>query len=412
MGQGSNDNAIVSAVRSMLGDQGNYGLTESPDPIAASRRQLEGILGMAQPAPAPAPAMVTLLPVTDPFSDLPPEMLKEEVPEQWPVVGQGEDPASRNDEFTHALATKLLPTETAVEFGKVTADWSTGSYITLSLTDENEVLLDPLTSVNVHLASDGSTVTKGILKDAVLRFTRYQKQDDDGIDGVLVGWRPKCGVVFGKPTGAFSGGVTIDLNMTDLNGVALDPAVASTFHLSVDGATSISTSYTTSDVLRCMYYPEVDDDDVDGVVLGLIHEAVPTGTVLPWGGDMSGSPSAPVTVSGPPTGYLFANGQAISRTTYAALFAVIGTRYGVGDASTTFNVPDTCDKAWRGSVSEDGADETHPGDTGGSATHGGDSFVDEVPPLDPLDPEDNPDNTHFNHTAISSFCVDVNDMAR
>lgn len=41
-----------------------------------------------------------------------------------------------------------------------------------------------------------------------------------------------------------------------------------------------------------------------------------------------------------PTGYLKANGAAVSRTTYAALFAVIGTTFGAGDGSTTFNVPD------------------------------------------------------------------------
>jgi microcystin-dependent protein len=41
-----------------------------------------------------------------------------------------------------------------------------------------------------------------------------------------------------------------------------------------------------------------------------------------------------------PTGYLKANGAAISRTTYATLFSAIGTTYGVGDGSTTFNLPD------------------------------------------------------------------------
>lgn len=39
-------------------------------------------------------------------------------------------------------------------------------------------------------------------------------------------------------------------------------------------------------------------------------------------------------------GWLLCNGQAVSRTTYAALFAAIGTRYGAGDSSTTFNLPD------------------------------------------------------------------------
>lgn len=41
-----------------------------------------------------------------------------------------------------------------------------------------------------------------------------------------------------------------------------------------------------------------------------------------------------------PAGYLELAGQAISRTTYSALYALFGTTYGVGDGSTTFNLPD------------------------------------------------------------------------
>jgi len=49
-----------------------------------------------------------------------------------------------------------------------------------------------------------------------------------------------------------------------------------------------------------------------------------------------------------PTGYLLCNGQAVSRTTYAALFAAIGTTFGSGDSATTFNVPDMRDWFVRG----------------------------------------------------------------
>lgn len=45
-----------------------------------------------------------------------------------------------------------------------------------------------------------------------------------------------------------------------------------------------------------------------------------------------------------PTGWLLCNGSAISRTTYATLFAVIGTTFGSGDGSTTFNLPDYRDR--------------------------------------------------------------------
>src|SRR5580658_34735 len=55
---------------------------------------------------------------------------------------------------------------------------------------------------------------------------------------------------------------------------------------------------------------------------------IPTGTILAFGG------------SSAPSGFVLATGQAISRTTFANLFAVFGTTYGSGDGSTTFNVPD------------------------------------------------------------------------
>lgn len=50
-----------------------------------------------------------------------------------------------------------------------------------------------------------------------------------------------------------------------------------------------------------------------------------------------------------PTGWAWSNGQALDRTTYAVLFGVIGTTYGAGDGSTTFNVPDLCGRAPFGS---------------------------------------------------------------
>jgi prepilin-type N-terminal cleavage/methylation domain-containing protein len=45
--------------------------------------------------------------------------------------------------------------------------------------------------------------------------------------------------------------------------------------------------------------------------------------------------------SSAPSGYLLEDGSAVSRTTYSDLFAVVGTTYGVGDGSTTFNLPDS-----------------------------------------------------------------------
>lgn len=64
------------------------------------------------------------------------------------------------------------------------------------------------------------------------------------------------------------------------------------------------------------------------------------------------------------SGWLRCEGQAVSRTTYAALFNSISTRFGTGDGSTTFNVPDYRDRVLLG-VSATKALAT----TGGEATH-------------------------------------------
>ncbi|MCC2033061.1 DUF859 family phage minor structural protein [Microbacterium allomyrinae] len=69
-----------------------------------------------------------------------------------------------------------------------------------------------------------------------------------------------------------------------------------------------------------------------------------------------------------PTGWLLCQGQAVSRTTYADLFATIGTTYGAGNGSSTFNVPD---KKGRVGVGLDSAQTEFDtlGETGGSKTH-------------------------------------------
>lgn len=66
--------------------------------------------------------------------------------------------------------------------------------------------------------------------------------------------------------------------------------------------------------------------------------------------------------------WLEANGQAVSRTTYSTLFALIGTTYGSGDGSTTFNVPDAQGRALVGAAGTGGnADVTSLGQNDGNS---------------------------------------------
>jgi hypothetical protein len=75
-----------------------------------------------------------------------------------------------------------------------------------------------------------------------------------------------------------------------------------------------------------------------------------------------------------PAGWLLCYGQAISRSTYAALFGVIGTNYGLGDGTTTFNVPDCRGRTTAGADNIGGAAAGRltgysVATTGGAQTH-------------------------------------------
>ncbi len=75
-------------------------------------------------------------------------------------------------------------------------------------------------------------------------------------------------------------------------------------------------------------------------------ETVTPGTTLPAGsmqmfaGAVTQSAAAGVVTTTAPSGWLLANGNLVSRSTYSALFSAIGTVFGVGDGSTTFALPD------------------------------------------------------------------------
>ena len=97
---------------------------------------------------------------------------------------------------------------------------------------------------------------------------------------------------------------------------------------------------------------------------------VPTGAIMPYAG-----------IVGIPTGWILCYGQAVSRSTYDTLFAAISTTYGVGDGSTTFNLPDLRGRVVAGkddmggaaasrlTTGASGVDGATLGASGGSETH-------------------------------------------
>lgn len=92
----------------------------------------------------------------------------------------------------------------------------------------------------------------------------------------------------------------------------------------------------------------------NGLIDEIKAQIVPSGVIKAFAGNTA------------PDGWLICNGQAVSRSEYAALFAVIGTTYGAGDGSTTFLLPDMRNRMPIGADAE----STYVlGKTGGSVNH-------------------------------------------
>lgn len=129
-----------------------------------------------------------------------------------------------------------------------------------------------------------------------------------------------------------------------------------------------------------------------------MNEIIPPGTVVAYAGTTA------------PSGWLLCNGAAVSRTTFAALFTAIGTAHGIGDGSTTFNIPDYRGRFLRGVDGGVGRDPDRTsrtamntggatGDSVGSVQ--GDAIRNITGTLGPLDDHTSTQNGCFNfsHTA-------------
>tara|TARA_R110002167_G_scaffold16252_1_gene63870 strand:+ start:94 stop:732 length:639 start_codon:yes stop_codon:yes gene_type:complete len=104
----------------------------------------------------------------------------------------------------------------------------------------------------------------------------------------------------------------------------------------ISGNGSALTNLTSANLTGAL--PAIDGSSLTGIV------GTPTGAVLYFAAAVA------------PTGFIKANGATVSRSTYADLFAITGTTFGVGDGSTTFQIPDLRGEFLRGWDDGRGAD--------------------------------------------------------
>lgn len=165
----------------------------------------------------------------------------------------------------------------------------------------------------------GETLAAGEMVYFKAADQRWWKMDADDSATYL---NVKRGVALGAATAG--NGVVVQLSGIASGFTGL--SAGSTYYLSATAGAVTSSANTSVRIGVAVSSTAILLDFVD-VVANAFLSAV-TGQII-----MYGSSTAP-------TGFLACDGSAVSRTTYAALFAVIGTNFGSGDGSTTFNVPD------------------------------------------------------------------------
>ena len=234
--------------------------------------------------------------------------------------------------------------------------------------DEIELSTAPKVNIKAYMVkgepgSDGTSPTASISKSGDITTITVTDKNGTTEADVLDGYNPtvtasKTNKVTTITINDINGTATTTIN----DGIDLTGGVPTNGVIGFDGTASeipdgyevttdtfgvvINNSYNTSnsEVYSCDY------------INSNAGESSPTGSITIYAGATA------------PTGYLICDGTAISRNTYADLFNVIGTSYGTGDGSTTFNLPNLKSRIPVGLDSSDTSFNTL-GKTGGEKTH-------------------------------------------
>ena len=204
-------------------------------------------------------------------------------------------------------------------------------------------------NLKIRNAANNDFVTVGSVNETNLGLLPKAGGSMTGVlklDGAASSTAPTLSFDNDSDTGLFRGGT---------NEIAIACAGNTHFKFGVDGLAIMSVSSNT----KALILPDADNShhiairapNTIGTSYGFtLPSAIVNGGFLQTdsGGNLSfsvieGVPTGAVfciAVATIPTGYLECNGAAVSRTTYSALFAIIGVQYGAGNGSSTFNLPD------------------------------------------------------------------------
>ncbi|MBU2926978.1 phage tail protein [Winogradskyella psychrotolerans] len=254
-------------------------------------------------------------------------------------------------------------------------------------------------SIKYYLAELNETIISG-LQQETLRLTRYGFNVNCKINSmkylfytlaILVSFTISLQAQVGIGTTTPDASSILDVESDDKG--LLIPRMTALDRLAIISPAEGLMVYQTNDVKGFYFYDGLSWDRL----LNETKDAIPIGAIFTF------------PMAATPVGYLVCDGSAVSRTTYADLFTVLGVTYGEGNGSTTFNLPDYRGKFLRGHDAAAGNDpnaltRNNRGDgTTGDAvgTQQDNAFTDHTHSIDPPNTESTTNGNH-NHTATAS----------
>lgn len=208
--------------------------------------------------------------------------------------------------------------------------------------------LSPVFSSNVTISANTSGPALLVTQTGAGAAIRVQDSADPDSSPFVVDTTGQVGIGTATPSNAIdvaggaiqistSGGTARTVMSADSTDSIFAVSDDRNFTVKTNAATRLTINSTDATSTVPIVLPAAPTTTLQAATKGYVDAAGPAGLIAPFGGTSA------------PTGWLACDGSAVSRTTYATLFAAISTTWGSGDGSTTFNVPDLRGAFLRGS---------------------------------------------------------------
>ena len=199
--------------------------------------------------------------------------------------------------------------------------------------------LSPVFSSNVTISADTSGPALLVTQIGAGSAIRVQDSADPDASPFVVDTSGQVGIGTASPSNAIdvaggaiqissSGGTSRIVMSADSTDSIFSVNDDRNFTVKTNAATRLTVNSTAATTTVPVVLPGDPTSALQAAPKQYVDAAGPSGAIMAFAGTTA------------PSGWLKCEGQAISRTTYATLYAAIGTAWGVGDGSTTFNVPD------------------------------------------------------------------------